>query len=78
MNKQHAKEDFAERLRLAAQEVVESAEEIVGDHGSMTEVKVTITVRTIDDGGLDPDIQVSKQYYSNGVTDYLRKGWVEG
>ena len=78
MNRQRAKEDFVERLRLAAQEVAETAEEIVGDHGSMTEVKVTITGRTMDDRGLDPDIQVSKQYYSNGVTDYLRKGWVEG
>ena len=62
-----AKESFVARLKIAAQDVMDHAEDIVGDHDLLTEVKVTITVPTLDDGVYEPDIKVSRSFYSDGI-----------
>lgn len=69
-----AKEDFVERLKLAAQEVIDNAEDIVGEHDMMTEVEVRIRISTLSDS-LDPEISVNKVFYSDRVRQYLYGNW---
>ena len=71
------KENFVERLKLAAQEVIDNADDIVGNHDMMSEVKVSIVVRTYSDT-LDPEISVTKSFYSDNVRQYMLKEWETG
>lgn len=68
------KENFVERLKLAAQEVIDNADDIVGNHDMMTEVEVRISIRTLSDH-LDPEISVNKVFYSDRVRQYLYENW---
>ena len=69
-----AKENFVERLKLAAQEVIDNAEAIVGEHDMMSSVDVTITIGTLKDS-LEPEISVSKSFYSDRIRKYLFEDW---
>ena len=73
-----AKEDFVERLKLAAQEVIDNAEDIVGSHDLMSQVEVTITIDTIRDSLTDPEIRVNKSFYSDNIKAYLFEDWKRG
>jgi len=73
-----AKEDFVERLKLAAQEVIDNAEDIVGSHDLMSQVEVTITIDTIRDSLNDPEIRVNKSFYSDSIKAYLFEDWKKG
>lgn len=64
------KENFVKRLKLAAQEVIDNAEDIVGQHDLMSSVKVTITIDTISDTW-QPEISVNKSFFSDGIHAYL-------
>ena len=70
----NVKEDFVQRLRLAAQEVIDNAEDIVGDHDMMSSVDVTITISTLKDY-LEPEISISKSFYSDRIKKYLYEDW---
>ena len=73
-----AKEDFVERLKLAAQEVIDNAEDIVGSHDLMSQVEVTITIDTLNDSLNDPEIRVNKSFYSDNIKAYLFEDWKRG
>lgn len=73
-----AKEDFVERLKLAAQEVIDNAEDIVGSHDLMSQVEVTITIDTLGDSLNDPEIRVNKSFYSDNIKAYLFEDWKRG
>lgn len=64
------KENFVERLKLAAQEVIDNAEDIVGEHDMMNEVEVTLTVRSFSDT-YDPEIRVNRLFYSDNIRSYM-------
>jgi len=70
----NAHEDFVQRLKLAAQEVIDNAEDIVGNHDMMASVDVTITIDTLKDH-LEPEISVSKSFYSDHIKKYLLEDW---
>lgn len=69
-----AKENFVERLKLAAQEVIDNAEDIVGEHDMMTEVEVCINISTLQDH-LDPEISINRSFYSDRIKQYLFEDW---
>ena len=67
--------DIVERLKLAAQDVIDQAEDIVGNQEHLTEVEVTITVPAVLQEQIDPDIRVSKSFYSDKVIQHVFKNW---
>lgn len=73
----NATENFVKRLKLAAQEVIDNAEDIVGKHDMMSEVEVTLTVRSLRDT-YDPEIRVTKSFYSDNIRAYMYEDWMGG
>lgn len=67
--------DIVERLKLAAQDVIDQAEDIVGKHDHLAEVQVTITVPAVLPKQTDPDISVSKSFYSDKVIQHVFENW---
>lgn len=72
--REDVKKNFVDRLKLAAQEVIDNAEDIVGNHDMMTAVEVRITIDTLRDT-LEPEIHVNKSFYSDRIRQYLLEDW---
>lgn len=72
--REDVKKNFVDRLKLAAQEVIDNAEDIVGNHDMMTAVEVRITIDTLRDT-LGPEIHVNKSFYSDRIRQYLYEDW---
>lgn len=72
--REDVKKNFVDRLKLAAQEVIDNAEDIVGNHDMMVSVDVTITIGTRKDY-FEPEIRVSKSFYSDHIRKDLDEDW---